>query len=211
MYPPHSLALKTKPVLEPISLAEVYLQEKVITTLAGSPPAAVSAEDVLLNIYIAAARQWAEATTRRALITQVWTMRLDAFPSSGIIEIPKLEMQSVDSVKYYDEDGGIQTWSDALYQVDINSEPARLQPNEGEAYPATKARLAAVEIEFTAGYGALGADVDQGIIQAMLMLIGHMYQNRETVVVGTIAVKVPMASELLIDPFIDRTETREEI
>ena len=207
MYPPHSLTLTSAPANEPISKAEVYLQERLTPT--GSPLS--HPEDALLDIYIAAARQWAEVKTRRALITQTWTMKLDKFPSSGFIEIPKLNLQSVTSIKYLDEDGNIQTWSDTLYDVDISSKPGRVIPIEDESYPDTDGSLGNVEILYVAGYGDAGSDVNQSIIMAMLMTIGHLYQNREAVVTGTIAIEVPLGAKSMIAPFVDKTETRDEI
>ena len=87
MYPPHSLTLTTAPAVEPITKAEAYLQERLTPT--GSPLS--HPEDALIDIYIAGARQWAELKTRRALITQTWTMKMDRFPSAGAIQIPKLK------------------------------------------------------------------------------------------------------------------------
>lgn len=207
MYPPHSLVLTTEPSVEPISLAQVYLQERL--TPSGSP--ASHPEDDIISIYIAAARQWAEVETRRALITQTWTMKMDRFPSAGVIEIPKTNLQSVTSVKYLDENGDLQTWSSDLYDVDTSSKPGRIAPIDGESYPATDGSLSNVEILYIAGYGDAGSDVNQSIIMAMLMTIGHMYQNREAVVTGTIAIEVPLGAKSMIAPFKDRTETRDEI
>ena len=132
MYPPHSLALKTVPALEPITLVEAYAQERLTPTFSGSPPTPSHPEDAMLAIYIAAARQWAESVTRRAIITQGWTMRMDMFPAAGVIEIPKLELQSVTHVKYFAEDNAEVTWDNSLYQVDTSSNPGRIIPIDGE-------------------------------------------------------------------------------
>lgn len=207
MYPPHSLVLKTAPGVEPLTRAQCYLQERLTPT--GSPLS--HPEDDLIDLYIKGARQWAELQTRRALITQIFTMKTDGFPSSGFIEIPKLNLQSVASVKYFDENGDLQTWSTTLYEVDTDSDPGRIQPVDGETYPTTNPQLAAVEIEFTAGYGDASSDIDQTIILAMLMTFGHLYQNREAVVVGTIAIEVPLGAKVMLAPFKDRTETFDEL
>lgn len=207
MYPPHSLALKTAPAAEPLTRAQCYLQERLTPT--GSPLA--HPEDVLIDLYIASIRQWFETKTRRALITQTWTMTMDGFPSVGFIEIPKRKLQSIASIKYIDEDGNQQTWDNSLYEVDIISDPGRVQPIEDETYPSTKATLGAVEIEFVAGYGAAGTDVNQTLILAMLLTFGHIYQNRESVVIGTIAQEVPQTAKDMIEPFVDKTYTREDL
>jgi hypothetical protein len=43
--------------------------------------------------------------------------------------------------------------------------------------------------------------LDDDITTAMLLLIGHWYANRESVVVGTITSELPMAVEALIAPY----------
>lgn len=43
--------------------------------------------------------------------------------------------------------------------------------------------------------------LDDDITTAMLLLIGHWYVNRESVVVGTITSEVPMAVKSLIVPY----------
>ena len=41
------------------------------------------------------------------------------------------------------------------------------------------------------------------IIQAVLMIVGHFYANREAVAVGTIAGNVPMSAKMLLEPHRD--------
>lgn len=43
--------------------------------------------------------------------------------------------------------------------------------------------------------------LDDDITAAMLLLIGHWYANRESVVIGTITAEVPMAVDALICPY----------
>ena len=212
MYPPHSLALTTGPGAEPITRAQCYLQERLTPTGDSASPEVFShPEDVLIDLYIVAVRECFETQTRRALITQTWTMTMAGCPSAGFIEIPKLNLQSITTIKYIDEDGNQQTWSDSLYEVDITSDPGRVQPIEDETYPSTQATLGAVEIKFIAGYGDAGTDINQTLILAMLLTFGHFYQNRESIVIGTIAQEVPQTAKDMIKPFIDKTYTREDL
>ena len=51
-----------------------------------------------------------------------------------------------------------------------------------------------------AGYGAAAA-VPAAIKQAMLLLIGHWFANREAVNVGNIVTAMPLAVEALIAPY----------
>lgn len=43
--------------------------------------------------------------------------------------------------------------------------------------------------------------LDDDMTTAMLLLIGHWYANRESVVIGTITAEVPMAVDALISPY----------
>ena len=53
-----------------------------------------------------------------------------------------------------------------------------------------------------AGYGlAESGDVPDGILQGMLLMIGHLYENRQAVITGTIATELPMTTRSLWMPF----------
>ena len=54
-----------------------------------------------------------------------------------------------------------------------------------------------VKITITAGFGAAD-DVDEGLKVAIKMLVGHWYDNRETVVMGMSAIELPMAVSALL-------------
>lgn len=43
--------------------------------------------------------------------------------------------------------------------------------------------------------------LDDDLTTAMLLLIGHWFENREAVVIGTIVAELPMAVEALIAPY----------
>jgi hypothetical protein len=74
-----------------------------------------------------------------------------------------------------------------------------LTPAYGESWPATRAQLGAVNITYTAGYTA----VPEPIIQAMYLMIGDMYDNREAVSQGNEYRANPTACNLLYPYRID--------
>jgi hypothetical protein len=98
----------------------------------------------------------------------------------GKIELPFPRLQSVESIKYLDATGTSQTLAPALYTVDNASEPGILTPTPDQYWPDTQNIMNAVQITFTAGYGA-AASVPAGIKAWMLMRIGALYENREGV------------------------------
>lgn len=156
-----ALVLKTAPVLEPLTLAEVKLYIK--------PDSA--AEDSTLNNLITTAREDCESFQNRAYITQTWGLWLDAWPRGDLIKIPLPPLQSVSSVKYYGSDDTESTMATADYFVDTKSEPGRLALNYGKSWPSITLRPHnGICIEFVAGYGAAAA-VPQKVKQAMLLHI----------------------------------------
>ena len=105
-------------------------------------------------------------------------------------------------VKYYDTDD-IATFMDAGdYLFDSKSEPGRLALNYGETWPSTTLRPAnGVCVSFIAGYGA-ASTVPRAIKQAMLLIIGHLYENREAIAVsGAIPKELPLAVDALLMPY----------
>jgi len=181
--------LSTAPIVEPIALDDMKRHLRILT----------SDDDAYITDLIKVVRKKVELDLRRALITQTWTMYLDDFPAGGaVIHIPYPPLQSITSIKYYDTANAQQTWSSSEYEVDIYSEPARVGEVSGYTWPSTYDRLNAVEIIFVAGYGAAGADVPWTVKQAMYMLAGHYYENREATTDYRAVTTVPMAYENLI-------------
>lgn len=141
-------------------------------------------DDVLLAGMILAGRRWVEQFVRRQLITATWKKVVHSFPS-GPIRLPYPPLQSVSSITYLDDSGESTVLSSSLYQVDAVSVPGLVVPAPGETWPGTEAgRLNAVEIEYLAGYGDHSSHVPEELRLAILQLVGHWYENRETVVVG---------------------------
>lgn len=178
----------TSPTIEPLSLAETKDHLRVD----------FAKEDALISRLIAGAREAFEDNTPRQLLTATWKEFFDAFPQfdSERIEIGKAPLLSVASVKYVDTSGVEQTWSAAEYTVEVFSgEKAprgELFPKPDEVYPSTRRIPNAVTIEFDAGYGALQSDVPSGIKDVLLAWIGHHYNNRELVIVGQTAARMPL-------------------
>nr|WP_156647154.1 head-tail connector protein [Lentibacillus sp. JNUCC-1] len=52
-------------------------------------------------------------------------------------------------------------------------------------------------VNYKAGY----EKIPKSIEQAVLLLVSHFYENRETVIVGTSVVKIPFSVESLLYPY----------
>ena len=117
--------------------------------------------DAELRLIIGTYTEEAEHETQRAFIAQTWRVTLDSFPRA--IRLPYAPLQSVVHVKFIDAGGQLQTLDPLDYLVDTASEPGYIVPAPGRAWPATAARIGAVEVQYVAGYGADDASVPESI------------------------------------------------
>lgn len=113
----------------------------------------------------------------KAMMTQTWGQWYPASPSEAVIRM--LPIQSIDAVKYYDTDGVLQTATLADFELQSAGEWAIVKPVSGASWPPADSREAAIKIEYIAGYGDAN-DVPDAIKQALLMLVAHWFENRES-------------------------------
>lgn len=132
-----------------------------------------------------------------AMISQQWKVAYDGFPSA--IRLPIGPVISVDEIAYTDPDGVSQTV--ASFQSDLISSPARLMPDFNTSWPQTRNVLNAVEVTFTAGFGATEADVPSDLRAAVLLLVGHYFENAEAVVVGSSVTNLPMGVSSILERY----------
>lgn len=164
-------------------------------------------DDSELDTLITRSTRWCENYCQRAFITQTWTLTLDGFGdctymNNGMIYVPRPPLIGVSSIAYLDTAGTSQTWSSSLYRVDATSEPGRIEPAYGQTYPTTRGVTGDVTITHTCGYGAAASAVPGDIKQAIVLLVGHWYENREAVLVGTISKQVEFSVESLLEPYV---------
>lgn len=194
-----ALTVVTEPAVEPVSLDEAKCHLRVTVT----------EDDVLIEGLMRAAREQIELECSRALIKQTLELALDAFPHCNwllsptwAIAIPRPPLISVTSITYTDVDGNAQILATSEYTVDTRREPAVIVPAWGKAWPSTREVPNAVVVRYVAGYGDDPALVPEALKLAAKMLIGHWYDNRESVVIGQglTPATVPMAVDRLLMP-----------
>lgn len=180
------LRLVTAPTTFPVTTAEAKAHCRVED----------SSEDGLIEALIAAATDYVEQWTGKALVTQTWRLTLDAFSES--IMLPKNPVLSVASITYFDVDGDIQTVSPSDYTVDNASNPAWLVINSDASWPATASGVNMVRVEFIAGYTTIPASIKH----AILLLVGQWFDYRASVSEKSMA-EMPFAVESLLRPYRD--------
>ena len=119
----------------------------------------------------------------RALVTQTWQLKLDAFPSRGYFDLPLAPLQSVSSITYLDSNGDSQTLAASKYRV-LNANDAmnrgRVELEYGENWPSTYSVQQAVTVTFVAGYGARNA-VPHHTRHLILFAVKEAYDHRTPV------------------------------
>lgn len=163
------LELIAAPLVEPVSLAEAKDHLRV----------EITDDDTLISTLITAARRYGEKIQARAYITQTWDWFIDEFPKLPF-DVPLPPLQSITSIKYYDEDDVEFTFNSAKYFVDSKGFLGRITLNSGESWPSTTIRpINGVVIRFIAGYGTASTDVPEEILTALKLIIAHYYENRQ--------------------------------
>ena len=158
----------------------------------------VPGDEVDVLAAIAAATAFAEDYTRRSLRRKTFRLNCDYFPYFGGISLPFPPLLSVDSIMYRDTSEAMQTLDSSTYFVDTFSTPGRVLLADGQQWPDVSPNPNAVLISYSAGYGHLAP---VAIKQAILLMIGHFYENREAVIVGQQVNAIPMGVKSLLGPY----------
>jgi uncharacterized phiE125 gp8 family phage protein len=175
----------TAPTTEPISLPEAksHLRVDFID------------DDAYISGLISAARVYAEGFQGRSLAPTTLELIQDTFSSS--IKLRRGPVNSVTSITYTRADGTVVTLPTTDYIVkadgDIITAYHKFWPVD-ELVPGD-----AVKVTYQAGY----TSAPQSTKQALLLLIGHWYENREAVVVGKEPKELPLAVNALL--WMDRS------
>lgn len=184
--------LTTPPTVEPLTLADVTAHLRI--------DADDASQDTTIKLLMLAARRYAETYTGRSLMTQKWQAVMDSFPgwhplvgapwnayapvpawnhyqAEQLIKLSRGPVQSIDSIKYIDTNGTLQTLDPATYVFDASDLVQRVAPAFGSVWPVTQRQIAAVQVNFTAGVSDPTL-VPPTIATWMLARIATAYEHR---------------------------------
>lgn len=202
------LAQTVAPTIWPVTLAEAKAHCRID----------IGDENTLIESFIIAATRHCEHITRRQFMLAAWRLSLDRFPcgihndpTSPAIEgwdilLPRPNLLEVSSIKYDDADGVEQDMSSNDYRVSTDERPARISLAYNESWPVTRSQSNAVRVVYRAGYSnsdtaeTARAAVPQNVKQAILLLVGHWFENREVQAIGTIATTLAFTIDNLLAP-----------
>lgn len=180
-----------------IDLPTLRRQCEIVATEIDSDGVEVHPDDELLLGYLEAAVDHAEDFLGEAVGLNTFEIALDEFPD-GNIELPRGPY--VDLVSFYvgDESDGIV--DPDSYTVDDYGQRAELVPVT--TWPTVLAATNTIKIRWRAGYSTTveGAPrLPKVYQQALLLLVGHFYANREDATEKALAT-IPNGFEALLRP-----------
>lgn len=184
-----------QPGEEPVTVAEAKAHLNI--------PSATTDHDTYITNLVKAARQRAERFLNRAIVTQTIEYTVDEWPDEFIL--PRAPVQSITSVTYVDSDGNTQSFTD--YQSDLtNQAMPMVKPAYNSSWPSARNQYSSIKVTYVAGYG--GGDspstlssIPEPIRQAILLMVGTMFEYREEAVVGASVDDMPVTAENLLAPY----------
>ena len=194
--------------VEPLTLAVVRAHLGIVPYELDSSGDGDHPHDEMIMAMLGAAREWAENFTGRSIALKTYELALDEFPDDEI-RLPNPPVVSIDSVIYVDADEQVQTVDPSDYVLD-NSQFCEgwLKPAIDFTWPATAAVMNAVKVRYVAGYAdpePVSSDpaadtLPYAIRAALLLMVGHLYANREAVSLTNMPFEVPLGAEYLLRP-----------
>lgn len=167
------------PTVTPVSVADCKRHLAIVD----------SNDDVYLTSLIEAATAMIDGPSGIgiALCPQTYRYSMEAlWPSFTIPVYPVLD---VVSVAWSNRDGVAQASTD--FRVDTDCNPARVYLKD--TYQNYDTQTGTIKVTFRAGFNSVPADLKQ----AILLIVGHLYENREAT--STIKLEtVPMAVETIL-------------
>ena len=163
-------------------------------------------EDALIRRLTGAAAEYVEDYTRQRMLSQVVDILLPYFPPSWVsLMLPIAPVISVDEIAFYPTlESASETVLDAgRYRLLMGARTGSsvILPMIA-AWPGTSAPADRwpVRVRVTAGHAA-ASDIPLPLQQAMLLLIGHWFENRQEIITGTIATVIQAAAAALMRPY----------
>lgn len=153
-------------------------------------------DDHMILSYMIAAREYCEAFTGLIIARRTVEVALDDFPTEAI-ELPFAPLVSLTYI--YAGDDSDSEVDMALYDVDDYSIPARIVPVT--EWPTVTATTNLIKIRAVAGYGNDSDSIPLPfqLRAAILLILGHLYKNREDSAEKAIST-IPMGAESLMRP-----------
>jgi len=163
----------------------------------------ISDDDTLIDTLVTAARMHVEMHTGRSFAQH--TYRADIPNFNDAIVLPHRPIQSITSIQYYNTDSPEALTTLAANVYNLNSET--IYRNYGMDWPTAWAiRPDAISITYATGYldnaSPRAATFPEAIRQAVYLIVGDLYENREGQFANNFATVQPNRTvDALINPY----------
>lgn len=157
-------------------------------------------EDTLITSLIGSAFRHIENRTGQVFDKRDGMVMLaDRLPKgSDGLELQWTPVRDVTAVSFLDPEGIRTELAASALDVEKRGVYPVLYPAIDTTWPEHRPQRASVQITVNAGWDECPADVSS----AALLIIGHLYEHRESVVIGTISGELPMGVEMLLAPYV---------
>ena len=115
--------------------------------------------DALITGHIATAEKWLEDVAGLALITQTRRASYECLGDDRVLILPRPPLQSVTSLEYLDINASWQTLSSALYDLQLDRKPARIQIRSGSVPSVHSSIAMRWKITYVAGFEDTAAEL----------------------------------------------------
>lgn len=189
--------------IEPITLAEARTHLRLIPY--GSPES--HPDDNYVERLISISREWVEQYTRRVLQTKTIEVYANTFEPQFVFQF--LPIQEVDSITYLANDNTTKTVANGVYKFKVYENEAKLilgynQEMPNDVIPEESAITITVNAGYTNGSSPDTYPLPYPIKAAMLLIVGHLYENRQEDVLGNTRISfnsLPMGVYSLLQPY----------
>lgn len=185
------VTVSTPPAEAPVSLAEAKAHLRVDWT----------DEDSIIQSYLDAAIAVLDGPTGwlgRAMCAQSW-QHVCAKPDCGKVWLTA-QPNALTSIYYLEPTTKVETLA-TLADFRVHSDGYRFAvvPKTGKEWPAHAVRSDALKLTYTTGYGGSSA-VPKPIKQAVLLLVGHWFKEREAATVVAMR-ELPFGVQALLNTY----------
>lgn len=157
-------------------------------------------EDALITSLISAAFRYIENRTGQVFDQRDGLVMIaDRLPGgSAGLELQWTPVRAVTEVSYLEPGGTRAVLQPDAFDIEARGVYPLLYPVAESSWPEHRPQRGSVQITVNAGY----AECPDDVAAAALLIIGHLYEHRESVVIGTTASELPMGVEMLLAPYV---------
>lgn len=160
-------------------------------------------DDAYLALLITAMREKCEEYCHRSFVPQQWQLGFERWPCYGLdhyraFELTRPPVASVESIRYIANggDGSFTALDEALFHFDGTVMPGMVNFTRASLPSVSCDYAAPIQVVINCG---VWATLPSRVSLALLMFLTAAYENRPSVVTGTIATEIPDGAKTLLD------------